>query len=315
MPPLPNSPAARARAFVALSLTSLLWGTTWIGSKIGIGTGVHPIFFSSVRQLLGGACFLLYFLVRGQAVWPTARQWGYLVLMACVLFVCSNGLTTWGLKYINSGLGAIIGAIAPLFVAIIDWFLGKADRPNAISVVGLVLGFLGVGLVFYEHAANFYNANFAMGIGLSLAGTFTWSLGTVILSRKKALHLNQYYSLGWQMFLAGVLLLLVSLLGGVTTPVAQFTPKLWLALAWMVTMGSILAFGAFLYTIRHLPTTLASVYAYINPIVAVLLGHFLLGEGWSVYLAAGAAVTLLGVYLVKRGFQRAATAAPDGDQA
>ena len=304
MPTAMNHPH-RSKAYVALALTSVLWGTTWVGSKVGISTGIHPLYFSSIRQLLGGSCFLLYFLATGKAVWPTPRQWAFLAAMGFLLFVCSNGLTTWGLKYINSGLGAIIGAIAPLFVALIDWLIGDKDRPNLVSVAGLVLGFLGVGVIFYEHLTNFSQPNFILGIVLSTLGTFTWSLGTVVLSGKTKVRLNQFYSLGWQMFIAGAILFVISHASGLAIPISSFTPKLWLAFAWMVSMGSVLAFGAFLYTIKHLPTTLASIYAYINPIVAVLLGHFLLGEGWSVYLVAGALITLLGVYLVKRGYKKA----------
>lgn len=294
----------RSKAYVALMLTSILWGTTWVGSKIGIGTGIHPLYFSSIRQLLGGGTYLLYFFITGKAVMPTLKQWGYLVLMGVLLFVLSNGLTTWGIKYINSGLGAIIGAIAPLFVAIVEWIIGDKDRPHAMSIAGLILGFIGVGIIFYEHLTDFSSPNFIWGIVLSMSGTFTWSLGTIALSRKKAISLNRFYSLGWQMFIAGVILFCISHLTGNAKPISSFTPTLWAAFAWMVTMGSVLAFGAFLYTIQKLPTTLASIYAYINPIVAVLLGHLLLGEKWSVYLAAGALVTLVGVYLVNRGFKK-----------
>lgn len=313
--PLATSHSPRSKAYFALALTSVLWGTTWVGSKVGISTGIHPLYFSSIRQLMGGSCFLLYFFATGKAVWPTLRQWTYLIGMGLLLFVCSNGLTTWGIKYINSGLGAIIGAISPFFVAIIDWVARRKNRPNLTSVLGLLLGFSGVAVIFFEHLTHVSQPNFLLGIALSTMGTFTWSVGTVVLSGKTNTSLNQFYALGWQMFIAGVVLFVISHAAGVTKPIGSFTPKLWLAFAWMVCMGSILAFGAFLYTIKHLPATLASIYAYLNPIVAVLLGHFLLGEAWSVYLAGGAIITLLGVYLVKRGFQPPPAAAPPEDMA
>jgi drug/metabolite transporter (DMT)-like permease len=241
----------------------------------------------------------------GKATWPTAKEWRYLFLMAILLFVSSNGLTTWGIKYINSGLGSIIGAIFPLFVAIIDWARGSNNRPNALANAGLVLGFAGVAIIFYEHVADFAQADFAFGISLSFIATLTWAIGTVITTNSSA-TINRYYSLGWQMFIAGVILACISSAAGWAIPVQQIPVRAWYALAYMVVFGSIITFGAFIYSLQHLPTSLASVYAYINPMVAVVLGHFILGEQWSLFLLVGALVTVFGVYLVNTGFKKAA---------
>jgi drug/metabolite transporter (DMT)-like permease len=294
-----------ALPYFALVLTSVVWGTTWVASKIGIQAGIHPLFFSAIRQTLGGLCYLLFFLAIGKATWPTPKEWRYLFMMAMLLFVSSNGLTTWGIKYINSGLGSIIGAIFPLFVAIIDWARGSADRPNAMANAGLILGFVGVAIIFYEHIGDFANADFSFGIALSLIATFTWAVGTVVTT-SSAVKMNRYYSLGWQMFIAGIMLAFISSAAGFDMPLQQVPQDAWYALAYMVTFGSIITFGAFIYSLQHLPTTLASIYAYINPMVAVVLGHFILGESWSLFLLIGALVTVLGVYLVNTGFKRAA---------
>jgi drug/metabolite transporter (DMT)-like permease len=287
--------------YLALCLTCIVWGTTWVASKIGI-EGIHPLFFSGLRQTIAGLCYLVFFLAIGKAVWPSRREWGHLFLMAILLFVASNGLTTWGIKYISSGLGAILGAVFPLFVAIIDMILGGKDKPNLVSNIGVIMGFAGVAVIFYEHLSDFANPGFSFGIGLSLIASVTWAIGTVITSRKQV-GLNRYYSLGWQMFLAGCMLNLISGLSGFSVSLDLIPAKTWWCLAYMISFGSILTFGAFLYSLQHLPATLASIYAYINPIVAVLLGHFLLGEGWSLFLLAGALVTLAGVYLVNAGFR------------
>lgn len=293
-----------ALPYLALALTSIVWGTTWVVSKIGILSGIHPLFFSALRQLVAGSCYLIFFLARGKARWPNLSQWGYLLLMAILLFVSSNGLTTWGVKYINSGLAAIIGAVFPLFVAIIDYSIGARDKPNAISFIGLVLGFAGVAIIFYEHIADFGQPAFRFGIGLSVFATLTWAVGTTITTRKKV-ALDSYYALGWQMFIAGSILTLISIGTGISLPLKAVPATVWYCLIYMVLFGSIFAFGAFIYTLKRLPPTLASIYAYINPMVAVVLGHFVLQEAWSFYLLAGALVTLIGVYLVNSGFRLA----------
>ncbi|HMP93848.1 MAG TPA: EamA family transporter, partial [Phnomibacter sp.] len=282
--------------YLALSLTCIVWGTTWVASKIGI-QGVHPLFFAALRQSIAGACYLLFFIAIRKATWPRPAEWGFLLLQAVLLFVASNGLTTWGIKYISSGLGAILGAVFPLFVVIIDWVLGGHQKPNWLSTLGVLLGFAGVAIIFYEHLPDFANATFSFGIILSLVAAFTWAVGTAVASRKKT-GLNQYYALGWQMFLAGSMLHIMAAVGGLNMPLQQIPATTWYCLAYMVVFGSIITFGAFIYSLQHLPATLASIYAYINPIVAVVLGHFMLGEAWSLFLLAGALVTLLGVYLV-----------------
>ena len=296
------SSEGKSKAYFALFLTSIIWGTTWVTSKIGI-QGIHPLFFAGIRQLLGGICFLLFFATRKKTKLPTPKEWGYLLMMAVLLFVISNGFTIWGIKYINSGLGAIIGALFPLFVAIIEWVIGEKDRPNTISTIGLILGITGVAIIFYEHLSDFGNADFRFGILLSVTACFTWAIGTIITTRKWV-KMDPYYALGWQMFIAGSILNAICYFQGLTIPFAQVTMQTWISIAYMVFFASVIAFVAFLYTLHHLPTTLASVYAYVNPVVAVILGHFVLDENWSLSLLFGAIVTLLGVYLVNSGFRK-----------
>ncbi len=289
--------------YFALMVTSMVWGTTWVASKIGI-QGIHPLFFSAIRQTLGGSIFLLFFLFRGKAVFPNLQEFGHLLLMAFLLFVASNGLTTWGIKYISSGLGSILGAIFPLVVALIDWFSGHKSKPNLLATLGLLLGFAGVAIIFYEYLPDFANPDFRFGILISLLASITWSVGTIITSRKKTSSLNRYYALGWQMFLAGCILHLISFFSGLSMPYGEVPAHTWKALAYMVTFGSIIAFGSLVYSLHHLPAAVASLYAYFNPMVAVIAGHFILGEKWSLFLLAGAVVTLAGVFLVNLGYRR-----------
>lgn len=294
--------AGKSKAYFALFLTSIIWGTTWVVSKEAVAV-IHPLFFAGIRQIIAGVCFLLFFVVRKKAPWPTTKEWGYLLMMAVLLFVVSNGFTIWGIKYISSGLGAILGALFPLFVAVIDWMIGEKDRPNTTSVIGLLLGIAGVAIIFYEHLADFAKPDFRFGILLSLTACITWAIGTIITTRN-IIKMDRYYALGWQMFIAGSILNVICYFKGISMPLSQISLHTWLSVAYMVFFASVVAFVAFLYTLNNLPTTLASVYAYVNPVVAVVLGHFVLGESWSLSLLFGAVVTLAGVYLVNSGFRK-----------
>ncbi len=298
---IPKNPDTRTLAYLAVAVTSFFWGTTWVAAKIGL-ENVHPLTFASLRQGLGGLCFLVFFLLKGKAVLPTKKDWGYIIIMSLLLFVLSNGLSTWSVKYINGGLASIIGAIFPLWVAIIEWALGEKDKPGWLSITGIILGVVGVLIIFYEHLGDLKSNNFILGVLLSVGATVSWAFGTVYSTRKK-ITLNRFYSLGWQMFLSAVVLYIISKITGQATPISSIPEKTWGIIAYMVTFGSVIAFGAFIYSLQKLPTTLASVYAYLNPVVAVIVGHFLINEPWSLYLAIGAIVTLIGVYLVNKGFE------------
>ncbi|MEO7309441.1 MAG: EamA family transporter [Chitinophagaceae bacterium] len=292
----------KKKAYLALAVTSFIWGTTWVVSKVGVGL-IHPVFFSSIRQFCGGSLFLLFFLFTGKATLPKPKEWAYILMMSFLLFVISNGFTVWSMRYLNSGLGAILGAIFPLFVAIIEWMIGDKDRPNWVAVTGLLLGFGGVAIIFSHHLQDFFNSGFRTGILFSLIATITWAAGTVLTTRNN-IKLNRYYSLGWQMLLSGIIMFSLAHLNGWSIPLAEVPLKAWACIGYMVVFGSIIAFGCFIYTITHLPTTLASIYAYINPMVAVLLGHFILKEELNITLGIGALVTIVGVFLVNRSFKK-----------
>lgn len=291
-----------SKAYFALFLTSVIWGTTWVVSKVGFSTGIHPLFYAAIRQFIAGSVFLLFFAARGKTTWPTRKEFGYLLMMGILLFVISNAFTIWGIMYINSGLGAIIAALFPIFVTLINWLIGSRNNPNFISVAGLILGLIGLIVIFYEHLHDFSHAGFGLGVFLSLTACISWAVGTIITTRN-FVKLDRYYSLGWQMFIGGIILSIICYASGLTIPLPQVTQTAWLSILYMVFFASVVAFGAFLYTLHHLPTSLASVYAYVNPVVAVFLGHFILKESWSLSLLVGALITLTGVYLVNSGFR------------
>jgi len=299
---LKRKAAEGSLGYFALFLTSFVWGTTWVASKIGI-QGIHPFFFGAIRQTLGGSVFLLFFLLRGKFEWPSRADWPKIFLLSLLLFVASNGLSTWSIRYISSGLAALMGAIFPLIVVIIDWATGYKDKPSAMGATGLFIGFLGIGVIYYEKLGDFSNHGFFVGAMLALIAAFTWALGSVATARI-TINLNRYLSLGIEMFLAGIIMFMVSFAFGFDMPLAEVPANTWKAISYMVVFGSVITFGAMVYSLQHLPVTIASLYAYFNPIVAIVIGYLLLHEPISWYLAAGTLVTLAGVFVVNMDFRR-----------
>ena len=284
------------KALIALSLVCFFWGTTWLASKEGV-RHMPALQLIGIRQLLAGLCYVLFFAIRG-AAWPRGREWRIILMLSFLNFMLSNALSTWSVKYISAGLGSIIGAIVPLWLVLIN-LAGTRAKIQPKGIAGLLLGFAGICAIFYEHLGDFLNPQFRLGILLALASTWAWAFGT-IYTKKHVTGFNPYFSLGLQMLLSSLLVTMVSYSPGTTRPDSQIPWQSWGAIAYLVGIGSLVSFTAFLYALKHLPTEQSSIYSYINPVVAVLLGWLLFGERLTPFIIAGMLLTLYGVYLVNK---------------
>ncbi|MEP7373633.1 MAG: EamA family transporter [Chitinophagaceae bacterium] len=299
--------ATRTKAIFALSLVCFLWGTTWIASKEGV-RNMPPLQMAGLRQSLGGLCYVLFFLIKGEK-WPNAKEWQSIIVLSFLNFLLANGLSTWGLKYISSGLGAIMGAIFPLWLVVIGLFSVQSKMPGK-AIIGLLLGFGGVCIIFYEHLQDFFNPDFRLGIFLSLIATWGWAFGT-IYTKKHAANFNPYFSIGLQMVISGIALTSFSYSFTRTIPIDDIPWQSWASIAYLVVFGSVISFIAYLYALQNLSTEQASLYAYINPMVAMLLGWLIFSEKLTMFIAVGGLVALLGVYLVNKAYKVPVTSTPE----
>jgi drug/metabolite transporter (DMT)-like permease len=298
-PHLINQRESRPNAIIALSLISFTWGTTWMVSRKAVQY-MPPLELAAIRQLLAGTIFVSFFL-RKRAIWPKGREWISVFILSLLNFVLTNGLTTWGVKYISGGLAAIIAAIFPLWLILIGFIRNRSGITTR-ALIGFLLGFAGICLIFYDHLKDFLNADFRFGILISLSASLTWAFATLYTKQQAALF-NPYFSIGLQMLISGVLLYLISLGTGRVIPIQNIPWQSWAGIAYLALIGSVVSFFAYLYALQHLPTGQVSIYAYINPVVAVILGSLILGEKLGIYIVSGGLVTLYGVYLVNQGFQ------------
>ena len=289
-----------AKALFALAAVSFLWGTTWVGSKAGVQY-MPALQLASIRQMLGGALYIGFFMAKGRA-FPRGKEWWPILTLSFLNFFLSNSFSTWGVKYISSGLGAIIGAVFPLWLVVIALIAGNSKLTTK-SIIGFLLGFAGICIIFYDHLADFLNPEFRFGIFLSVMGTLSWAFAT-LYTKKQVLGFNPYFSIGLQMLISGIGLFGVTRITGDYIPVTDIPLPSWIAIIYLAVAGSVLAFIAYLYALQHLPTEQVSIYAYINPIVAILLGAWLFGEKLTIFIAAGGLVALAGVYLVNEAFRK-----------
>lgn len=284
---------------LALCWVSFFWGTTWIASKEGV-KHMPALQLAAIRQFIGGLLYISFFLFK-KTPWPKGKQWKTIIILSILNFVLSNGLSTWGVKYISSGLGAIIGAIVPLWIVIITFFRG--ERLARLTVIGLIISFGGVCVIFYDHLSDFMIPDFRFGIILSLIATLTWAFGS-LYTKKKAASFNPYFSLGLQMFISSILLFAYNGATGTSVSLSAIPAISWWSIAYLVVFGSVLTFIAFIYALQNLPAEISSVYAYINPIIAVILGAVIFGEVLNAAIAIGGGVTLFGLYMVNYSLRK-----------
>jgi drug/metabolite transporter (DMT)-like permease len=292
--------ANQNKAYLALTVTSIVWGTTWVASKMGV---MHmPAFeMASIRQFLGGSLYVGFFLIKGEKL-PTKTQFLWLLGMSLLMFVSSNGIATYGLKFISSGLAALIAALYPLSVVLIERYYYKAIEITPKTVIGLSLGLLGIGFIFYKDSLTVHGSNYILGVALSFLAMITWSIGSIIISRTK-IKINAYNSIGWQMLMSAFIMGLITLLSGDYVPLNQIPAISWGVIVYMVIGGSVFAFMSFIYSMKHLKSSIASLYAYINPIVAIWVGSLLLDEHMTWNNIVGSIITLIGVYLVNNSLK------------
>jgi len=284
---------------LALCWVSFFWGTTWLASKEGV-KHMPALQLATIRQFLGGILYVGYFLLKKQP-WPKGKQWRTILILAFLNFVCSNGLSTWGVKYMSSGLGAIISALFPIWIIIINFFNGQ--KIAKMALIGILISFGGVCVIFMDYISDFLRPDFQFGIILMTASTITWAFG-ILETKKKASSFNPYFSLGLQMLISSVFLFGITEAAGVNIPLSEIPlPSLW-SIAYLVLIGSVLTFIAFIYSLQHLPTEISSIYVYINPIVAMILGSFIFGETLTQAIAIGTIVTLTGLYLVNKTIRK-----------
>jgi drug/metabolite transporter (DMT)-like permease len=282
------------KAYIALGIVCMVWGLSWVASKEAV-RDMPALQMAGIRQLCAGSLYVGFFIFKGYT-WPKSRQWYPILLLSVLNFVINNGFSTWALKYISAGLGSIIGASFPIWLIVFTAIKYKT-KPSNIALSGVLVGFLGICVVFYDNLAAFLNPDFLFGISLSLTAALAWTWGT-IYTKEHAIHFNPYFSLGLQMLISGFVLTLICNSVGMTIPMADISLYSWLNIGFLVLVSSVVTFVAYVYILQVLPTNLVSIYAYINPIVAVAVGGIFFGEKVTFLIMVGIVITLLGVFLV-----------------
>ncbi|HLJ22632.1 MAG TPA: EamA family transporter [Candidatus Acidoferrales bacterium] len=281
----------------AFAIIYLVWGTTFLAIRIGVQE-VPPFLLAAIRFAVAGAILCVWMRARGE-LFPTARQWMAAAAIALLIFVFDYGMLFWAEQRVPSGVAAVMLATIPAFLAIAEIIFLRTQRLTARLVVALLIGLGGVA-VLMSRSLNLGGAPIdKRGAAALLVASISWAIGSV-LTRKVTLPPSKGMSSGAQMLAGGVLLALAAAVLG---EFRDFHPMevsraAWLALLYLIVFGSIVAFTAYVWLIHHESPTKVGTYAYVNPLVAVLVGYFLGGEPLGARTILGTACVLASVILI-----------------
>ncbi len=299
-----RTPAAPTTAglVAAFAAIYLIWGSTYLAIRYAVET-FPPLLMMGVRHLTAGG--LLY----GWARWrgtpaPKLREWFHPVMIGTLLFLGGHGSLAWAETRVPSGIAALLVATLPMWIVMLARIKGTEGKLSRSALAGLVLGFAGVAVLFGPDLWKHNGELNLIGAGAVLFGTFIWAAGTIYM-RSVKMPESPVISSGMQMFAGGVALVVVAALTGETSRFhwAAVTGRSWLALAYLIVFGSIIAFTAYSWLHTVASPSRVSTYAYVNPVVAVLIGWALASEHVGVFTVIATVVILLGVGLVNSGLR------------
>ena len=287
------SPAALVSAFAAVYV---IWGSTYLAIRLGVAE-IPPFLMAGVRFTAAGLAFAAWAVSRGAAR-PRARDWMTTGLVGALMAAGGNGGVSWALQRVPSGLGALLVSMVPFWVTLADWWRPGGARPPGRVVLGLALGFTGVALLVNPAEAAGGRAVDPVGAGAIVAASLLWAAGSVC-SRHVPQPRSQALSSGMQMLGGGAVLLALSAAAGEPRGLdwSGVSRGAFAAWAYVAVFGSV-AYGCYLWLLKASVPAKAATYAYVNPVIALVLGYFLAGEDLSAWSLACSAVVVVGVLLV-----------------
>lgn len=302
---------SRVKIFLAFAAVYILWGSTYLGIRLAIDT-LPPFLMAGSRFTLAGAIIFTWAVLKGERFIPPFRMWRRALVIGALLLLGGNGGVTWAEKYVPTGLAALLVATEPLWVVILNWALSR-QRPNWKVLLGVLIGLSGVAMLVGDSLrGNSHSKLSIAGVGMVLAAAFYWSAGSVY-SARRPIQVSTLMAAGMQMLCGGFLLLLLGL-GTRDHLHLDLANASWTSIGaffYLLVFGSLVGFTAYSWLLNNVTPTRAATYAYVNPVVAVLLGWLIAGEPLTRQMLVAAAVIVGSVILITTfGHEHTATTAP-----
>jgi drug/metabolite transporter (DMT)-like permease len=294
--------ASRLYVYLAFFAIYVIWGSTYLAIRYAVET-IPPLYTAGLRHLAAGTILLVLAVAKGMR--PTAAQIRASVVIGFFFFLVGHGSLHWAETVVPSGLASLLIAIEPIFVFLLSSMATRTWRLNGLLVAGILLGLAGVAVLVGGVARDAGTPGSTLGTIAILVGALSWSAG-IIYSRTSQLSGNPLLLSALSLLSGAVMLLTTGTLAGEAKgfSLAKVTPKSWLALAYLILFGSVVAFTAYNWLLEHYSPTLVATHTYVNPIVAVLLGWAYGGEALTLKVVIAALMVVAAVVLVDRGTNR-----------
>lgn len=286
-------------AYIALGAVCIIWGTTYLALRIAV---LHfpPFLFTAIRQTTAGLLLAGFMIMIAKTALPPKAHLLRQAIGGFFMITLGNGLVAWAEMHIPSGVAAIICSLMPVLVILINLSVNKEEKPTAPIVLGVAIGLAGIVMIFGEHI-NDFSSQYILGIIMTFAAVFSWAAGSIWIKKHNS-NSNPFLNAGLQMFFGGLWLFPMSLVFDDLSAV-HWSPEAGYAMLYLIVFGSIIAYAAYSYSLRKLPMTIVSLYAYVNPLVAVVLGWLVLNEKLNMQIGIAILITVAGIYIVNRGYQ------------
>jgi drug/metabolite transporter (DMT)-like permease len=287
------------RAYLAWIAVCLIWGTTYLAIRISLET-IPPLLMAAMRWIAAGGLLIAVLALRREPM-PARREWPALAALGILLLGFGNGAVVWAEQTVPSGLTAVLVATAPFWMVGIDALMPDGQRITLRRLLGLVIGFAGIVMLVWPEIQFGGGSGFLAGVVATQIACVGWAAGSSYARHRGRGHAsgeNVLTTAAFEMLFGGIALLIVSLALGETARLA-FTPRTGGALLYLIFVGAIAGFSAYAYALKHLPVATVSLYAYVNPIIAVVLGTLVLQEPFSARMVVAALVVLIGSALVR----------------
>lgn len=301
------------KLIAAFATLYVVWGTTYLAIRIGLDADMPPAGFLALRLLPAGVLLLGFARWRKTSLRVSLRDRRTIITVGLFLLLGGQYGTYLAEQYIPSGMAALIVALLPVWATAVDAVLPDMERPTWRGYLGLVIGLVGLGVLLYPRLAGMGGGGTDLvGVGLQILATWLWTTGSVI-SKRRPVKTDAIVATAYEMLTAGAVLAVIATVRGEWTDVT-LTPEGVGALLYLILIGSCVAFTAFVWLLRNVPTSKVMTYAFVNPVVAVLLGWIVLSEPIDVWVIAGMSIIVAGVALTTTAPTRpprSATKKPD----
>lgn len=294
------------KAYLAWISVCIIWGTTYLAIRIGV-EDIPPMLFAGFRWIIAGSIFILILKATGKSL-PKKENLKHIAVMGIAMLGFGNGLVVVGEQWISSGLAALLITTVPFWIVGMESVLPTGPKLNYKIILGLIVGLLGVTFIFGSDWDDLFKMEYLLGVLSIFGAVVAWSFGSVY-SKYKKVGVHPLMSASVQMLFAGTLQIILGFILGEQNSIS-YTEEGLLSLAYLIVVGSIFGYGSYIYAIEHLPLSLVSTYAYVNPVIAVFLGWFFLNEKLDLLIVIGAVVIIGGVILVKQGTQKRVAITP-----